>query len=124
MSENYLALARLSHWYFSMLPNLRSGLEYKDLVRPYTTWSVKEIRDWLRVRGFPSNGIKVDLMEKLQYLFLLEEVPQILPPFRRKYTGCYDIDACHGGCDRECDAKKHHKRSHSMNPLLYKTIPI
>jgi len=28
--ENYLALARLCHWYFSMLPYLRSGPEYKD----------------------------------------------------------------------------------------------
>jgi hypothetical protein len=41
---------------------------------------VKEIRDWLRVRGLPSHGKKVDIMERLQHLLSLPDVPQILPP--------------------------------------------
>jgi len=30
VSENYLALARLARWFFSIIPYLRQGPEYKD----------------------------------------------------------------------------------------------
>jgi len=75
VSENYLALARLCRWYFSMLPYLRSGPEYKDPERPCTTWSVKELRDWLRVSGHPCHGKKSELMGKVQHFLSSDEVP-------------------------------------------------
>jgi len=58
VSENYLALARLFRWFFSTLPSLQQGPEYKDPTRPYTTWTVKEIREWLPVRGLANKGKK------------------------------------------------------------------
>jgi len=80
VSENYLALAILARWYFSMLPHLRAGPEYRDPMRPYTTWSVKELRDWLRVRGISCKGKKSELMEKVSHLLSQENVPEVLPP--------------------------------------------
>jgi hypothetical protein len=59
VSENYLALAQLTRWFFALLPNLRSGPEYRDPIRPYTTWTVRELREWLRVRGIENVGKKV-----------------------------------------------------------------
>ncbi len=80
VSENYLALARLCRWYFSMLPFLRSGPQYVDPERPHTTWSAKELRDWLSIRGYSSKGKKMELMEKVTHLLSLDVVPPILPP--------------------------------------------
>jgi hypothetical protein len=80
VSENYLALARLSRWFFFILPHLRSGPEYEDPLTPYTSWSVKELRDWLRVRGLPNNGKKAALMQKVGQLKELSETPPIIPP--------------------------------------------
>jgi hypothetical protein len=58
VSENYLALARLFRWFFSTLPSLQQGPEYKDPTRPYTTWTVKEILEWLHIRGLANKGKK------------------------------------------------------------------
>jgi len=58
VSENFLALARLSRWFFSMLPYLRPGPEYRDPLRPLSMWTVKELRDWLRARGLSTHGKK------------------------------------------------------------------
>ncbi len=80
VSENYLAMARLSRWYFSTLPHLRSGPEYTDPETPYTTWSVKELRDWLRVRSLPTTGKKSDLVHKVGGLLSSPPIPPILPP--------------------------------------------
>jgi hypothetical protein len=80
VSENYLALARLARWFFSIIPYLRQGPEYKDPERPLPTWSVKELRDWLRVQGLPSVGKKKELSKKVRHYTTLDNVPQILPP--------------------------------------------
>lgn len=80
VSENFLAVARLTRWYYSMIPHLRSGAQYRDPDLPYTTWSVKELREWLRVRGLPSHGKKMALLESVGHLLSLTEVPPILPP--------------------------------------------
>ena len=80
VSENYLALARLARWFFSLLPFLTPGPPYRDPTRPLPTWSVKELRDWLRVRGLPSVGKKADLMSSVEHYTELDVIPPILPP--------------------------------------------
>jgi hypothetical protein len=80
VSENYLALARLFCWFFSKLPSLQQGPEYKDPTRPFTTWTIKEICEWLQVRRLLTIGNKRELMNKLHNIMSSEHVPRPLPP--------------------------------------------
>ena len=57
VSENYIALARLFCWFFSKLPSLQQGPEYKDPTRPFTTWTIKEICEWNESKIKVLNGI-------------------------------------------------------------------
>ena len=59
---------------------MKHGPEYKDPTRPYTTWTVKELREWLRVRGLPNKGTKRVLLDKIRDIMLSSNVPQPLPP--------------------------------------------
>ena len=56
VSENYLALARLCKWFFSMLPVLNKDEQFIEPDRPYTTWSMKELKGWLRNCGLNDKG--------------------------------------------------------------------
>jgi len=52
----------------------------QDPTRPYTTWAVTEIREWLHVRGLSNKGKKKDLMNVLHNIMLSAHVPRPLPP--------------------------------------------
>jgi hypothetical protein len=56
VSENNLALARLCNWFFLMLPVLNKDEQFIEPDRPYTTWSMKELKGWLRNCGLNDKG--------------------------------------------------------------------
>jgi hypothetical protein len=66
VSENYLALPRLCKWFFSMLPVLNEDEQFIEPDRPYTTWSVKELKGWLRNCGLNDKRRKSELLERIQ----------------------------------------------------------
>jgi len=82
VSENYLGMSCLFRWFFSFSGHLKEGPQYQDPIRPYTTWSVKELREWLQVRGLPSKGEKLNWWQKLdsyyhKVMFLYRYLPKM-----------------------------------------------
>jgi hypothetical protein len=63
VSENYLALARFCKWFFSMLSVPNKDEQFIEPDRPYTTWSMKELKGWLRNCGLNDKGRKSELLE-------------------------------------------------------------
>ena len=83
VGENYLAMARLSPWFYSMLDKF-------DIVQPYdgdptsdpSKWTKKQNSAWLRARGlhFSSKDNAASLKLKVKDYMELETIPPILEP--------------------------------------------
>jgi len=67
VSENFLALARLGKWFYSLLTTLNKDEDYVEPSRPCTTWSIKELNGWLKNLGLPDKGQKCELLERVQH---------------------------------------------------------
>jgi hypothetical protein len=51
VSEHYLGFARVARWFYSQIENLAKVEEWKEPESHYSTWTCKENRAWLRLRG-------------------------------------------------------------------------
>ena len=58
VSENCLAMARLLRWFYGPLRTLKEPPPYVAPTTVYTTWNVKELKQWLISRGKSATGLK------------------------------------------------------------------
>ena len=68
VSENYLGMARLCTWFYSLLHFLPQTEEYQDPPEalPLSEWSRNQLRGWLDARKLPKNGKISDMIETIQ----------------------------------------------------------
>ena len=85
VSENWLAVARLSRWMYSSLSWLLIDGSF-DLTEPKTDvykWNGVELRKWLALRGLPRKGLVHELKQTVHdYL----SNPETIPPISSRYT--------------------------------------
>jgi hypothetical protein len=55
---NFEGLARLTRWFFSVIHEVEESPLYVEPNRPYTTWNVNELREWIRFHGLNDKGGK------------------------------------------------------------------
>jgi hypothetical protein len=51
VSEHYLGFARIAKWFYSQIANLSDVEEWTEPQTHYSTWTLKDNRAWLRLRG-------------------------------------------------------------------------
>jgi hypothetical protein len=81
VSENHLALARLSKWFYSGIRLLKKE---KDFVEPpvrVQLWYKADCEKWLKLRGLDSEGKKDELVKRIEELKNSHDgPPPVLPP--------------------------------------------
>lgn len=79
VSDNYLAFARITKWYYHPLDSLALEEEYKEPTKELKGWLLEECRNWLKVRGLKSTG-KVNELKSAIHVYKTrhEGCPQIL----------------------------------------------
>ena len=82
VSENCLAMARIMRWFYGPLRTLKEPPPYSLPNKPYTQWLLKEIKDWMKSRGFKASGNKIELQAKLHDYMTQEGGP---PPIAPKF---------------------------------------
>jgi hypothetical protein len=78
VSENFLAMTRLSNWFYSLLYYLPDALTYFDPVTPHEKWTKKENERWLEARGLSKDGKAGDLRNRVAKYFAENKVPPII----------------------------------------------
>lgn len=88
IAENYLAIARLSGWFYSVLPSMitrpprirLSDHPTEDVDK--ATWTVPQLRKWLFNRGLPNYGHRYILMVRITASYDDQGLPPpiIIPP--------------------------------------------
>ena len=81
VSENYLALARVSKWFYRPLVNMVMVEQPEDIVldvREKSKWTKKICTKWLGIRGAKTSGKAQEVKDRVEEL-LMTEVPPILP---------------------------------------------
>ena len=85
VSENWLAVARLSKWMYMRVPLLITDDNF-DTTHPNTSvfqWKASEVRKWLALRGISRKGLIHELKQIINQ-HLLE--PDTIPPIQNRYT--------------------------------------
>ena len=85
VSENWLAVARLSRWMYSLLPQILKDGSY-DTSHPNTDvfkWTGAELRKWLALRDLPRKGKVYDLKEIVRKYM---SSPETIPPISSRYS--------------------------------------
>ena len=90
VSENWLAVCRLSRWMYSRMPSIISD-KALDIFSPTESvykWKGVDLRKWLALRGLPRNGKISELKETIDnYL----SKPETIPPICSRYTCPIDL---------------------------------
>ena len=68
VSENYIALARISKWAYTGLYFISKDYKYVEPARPYKEWSGVECANWLRARALDTSGKATDLKTRVRTL--------------------------------------------------------
>ena len=85
VSENWLAVSRLSRWMYSQLPALLCGGSL-DLIHAdidVFKWKGADWKEWLALRGLPRKGLVHELKEQIHKYF---SNPETIPPIISRYT--------------------------------------
>lgn len=83
VSENYVACARLSKWFFHIIENIKGDEEYiePDDAIPQSKWLKETNVRWLKVRGLPSDGDFLDVRDRVKtFMNSVDGAPKVLPP--------------------------------------------
>ena len=83
MAENYLAMARINCWFYSMLHTLPKDKAYAgDPEKCQTKWTKKENINWLQARGLPVNqkDSASTISCNVATLIVSDNTPPILTP--------------------------------------------
>jgi hypothetical protein len=87
IAENYLAIGRLSGWFYSVLPSMigrppriRINDPTEDVDK--ATWTIPQLRKWLFNRGLPNHGHRHILMVRITACYDDQGLPPpvIIPP--------------------------------------------
>ncbi len=91
VSENYLGMARIMRWFYSLLPAVQDDPPYVEPCRPMSTWNVNELKQWLTVRGLCDKGGKNGLKDRVDATKNSgNPVPPPLAPIGGSVTGVLD----------------------------------
>ena len=85
VSENWLAVCRLSRWMYSKMPVIISdqSLDVSSPTESVYKWRVCDLKKWLALRCLPRSGKSAELKETIQdYL----SNPETIPPICSRYT--------------------------------------
>ena len=63
VAENFLAMVRLSPWFYTLLYELKEPKERPDLETPYTAWTMAKNKYWLELRGLSVDGKAKELKD-------------------------------------------------------------
>ena len=99
MAENYLAMARVNCWFYSMIHTLPLEKKYAgDPIKCQTKWMKTENQAWLRARGirFDAKATASVLSLEVAKLIISDEVPQIIP--RSTYAASHVQDLMYHSC--------------------------
>jgi hypothetical protein len=77
VSENFLAIARIADWFFSILIFLPERSAYQDPTRPYSQWTKKENIAWLQARGIISKGSARIVRERVKQFHVSGNIPVV-----------------------------------------------
>jgi hypothetical protein len=66
ISENYLALARLNYWFYSMLSTVVTEYQFIEPQTPQQYWTMKKSLGWLKVRDLSRGAAKMNAKELIQ----------------------------------------------------------
>ena len=82
VSENYVALAKLSKWFYTGLHYLTEDEAYVEPVGlPWTHWIKPHNVGWLNIRGLESTGSAPEVKERVkEYMERPGGPPEVLPP--------------------------------------------
>lgn len=80
VSENYLALARISAWVYSGLMDIANDPEYEEPNKPQARWTRQENEKWLSVRRLDSKGNAATLRERVASFMNSDDGPPSIPP--------------------------------------------
>lgn len=78
VSENFLAMTRLSNWFYSLIHFLPESKNYVDPTTPHNKWTKKENEGWLEARGLSKAGKAGDLRNRVAKFFSDNNVPPII----------------------------------------------
>jgi hypothetical protein len=91
VSENYLGMARIMRWFYSLLPAVQDDPPYVEPCRSMSTWNVTELKQWLTIRGLCDKGKKNELKDRVDAIKNSgNPVPPPLPPIGGSVTGVLD----------------------------------
>jgi len=81
VAENYLALTRLSLWFYGPLSQVNSDIIWEEPKTEHSKWAKKDNQKWLKIRGLDTNGNANDLKDRVaSYMTNTNEIPPIIPP--------------------------------------------
>ena len=80
VSENFLALIRISKWFFGILPEISDDQKWSPPPKPQPLWNMKDNKAWLKIRGLPIKGKALTIKKRVAEYMAMKEVPEPLPP--------------------------------------------
>jgi hypothetical protein len=81
VAENYVALVRLFKWFYQPLPSLAEEEPWEQPETPIEAWLVKDLWNWLKLRGYSTRGLKAELFERVEEIMNSSDVaPEIVAP--------------------------------------------
>ena len=78
VAENFLAMVRLSPWFYTLLYELKEPKERPDLETPYTAWTMAKNKYWLELRGLSVVGKAKELKDRVRKYMNMETKPPII----------------------------------------------
>jgi len=79
VSENFLAMVRISLWFFSLIDYLPEAEPYKDPTNSsYKRWNGETCRKWLGARGMSKQGKAADLRLRVAKCFQENSIPPVI----------------------------------------------
>lgn len=78
ISENFLAMNRVSLWFYSVIFAMPAVQPYKDPEIDISNYKAKDTRQWLSARGLPQEGKAKDLLNIIKNYYATNTVPDIL----------------------------------------------
>ena len=77
VSENFVAMARLGNWFYSLLRFLPFAKKYIDPKTHHSTWNKQESEKWLQVRGIRIKGSSAELKKLISDYHSSNNIPEI-----------------------------------------------
>lgn len=78
VSENFLGMARIGNWFYSMLRFLPIQQKYEDPDSHYSTWSKTQCEKWLQARGLNKTGKISELLNIITEYHESNSAPNII----------------------------------------------